>query len=68
MGLIYLYWGICSTTVCGLSFFPFSSNQIYMHKKLTGRTDEKRLISAEMRFRRRTAGYTHWDQKETKTF
>jgi hypothetical protein len=27
------------------------------------RTDEKILISAEMRFVRRTAGYTHWDHK-----
>jgi hypothetical protein len=27
------------------------------------RTDEKRLISAEMRFLRRTAGYTCWDHK-----
>jgi hypothetical protein len=27
------------------------------------RTDERRLISAEMRFLRRTAGYTHWDHK-----
>jgi hypothetical protein len=27
------------------------------------RTDEKRLISAEMRFLRRTAGYTRWDHK-----
>jgi hypothetical protein len=27
------------------------------------RTDEKRLISAEMRFLRRTAGYTRWDNK-----
>jgi hypothetical protein len=28
-----------------------------------GRTDERRLISAEMRFLRRTAGYTGWDHK-----
>jgi hypothetical protein len=27
------------------------------------RTDEKRLISAEMRFLRRTAGYIHFDHK-----
>jgi hypothetical protein len=27
------------------------------------RTDERTLISAEMHFLRRTAGYTHWDQK-----
>jgi hypothetical protein len=27
------------------------------------RADEKRLISAKMRFLRRTAGYTHWDHK-----
>jgi hypothetical protein len=27
------------------------------------RTDERRLISAEMRFLRRTAGYTRWDHK-----
>jgi hypothetical protein len=27
------------------------------------RTDEKRLISAEMRFLRTTAGYTRWDHK-----
>jgi hypothetical protein len=27
------------------------------------RTDEKRLISAEMRFLRRTAGHTRWDRK-----
>jgi hypothetical protein len=27
------------------------------------RTDEKRLISAEMRFLRRTAGYTRWDHQ-----
>jgi hypothetical protein len=27
------------------------------------RTDEKRLISAEMRFLRRTAGYSRWDHK-----
>jgi hypothetical protein len=27
------------------------------------RTDERRLISAEMRFLRRTAGYTGWDHK-----
>jgi hypothetical protein len=27
------------------------------------RTDEKRLISTEMCFLRRTAGYTHWDHK-----
>jgi hypothetical protein len=27
------------------------------------RADEKRLISAEMHFLRRTAGYTHWDHK-----
>jgi hypothetical protein len=27
------------------------------------RTDEKRLISAEMRFLRRTAGYIRWDYK-----
>jgi hypothetical protein len=27
------------------------------------RTDERRLISAEMHFLRRTAGYTHWDHK-----
>jgi hypothetical protein len=26
-------------------------------------TDEKRLISAKMRFLRRTAGYTRWDHK-----
>jgi hypothetical protein len=27
------------------------------------RTDERKLISAEMRFLRRTAGYTRWDHK-----
>jgi hypothetical protein len=27
------------------------------------RPDERRLISAEMRFLRRTAGYTRWDHK-----
>jgi transposase len=27
------------------------------------RTDVRRLISAEMHFLRRTAGYTHWDHK-----
>jgi hypothetical protein len=27
------------------------------------RTDERRLISAEIRCLRRTAGYTHWDHK-----
>jgi hypothetical protein len=27
------------------------------------RTDERRVISAEMHFLRRTAGYTHWDHK-----
>jgi hypothetical protein len=27
------------------------------------RTDEKRLISAQIRFLRRTAGYTRWDHK-----
>jgi hypothetical protein len=27
------------------------------------RTDDRRLISAEMRFLRRTAGYTRWDHK-----
>jgi hypothetical protein len=27
------------------------------------RTDERRLLSAEMRFLRRTAGYTRWDHK-----
>jgi hypothetical protein len=27
------------------------------------RTDEKRLISAEMRLLRRTAGYSRWDHK-----
>jgi hypothetical protein len=27
------------------------------------RTDERRLISAEMHFLRRTAGYTRWDRK-----
>jgi hypothetical protein len=27
------------------------------------RADERRLISAEMRFLRGTAGYTHWDHK-----
>jgi hypothetical protein len=26
-------------------------------------TDERRLISAEMRFLRRTAGYTRWDHR-----
>jgi hypothetical protein len=30
------------------------------------RTDDRRLISAEMRFLRRTAGYTHWDHKRNK--
>jgi hypothetical protein len=29
------------------------------------RTDERRLISAEMSFLRRTAGYTIWDHKGT---
>jgi hypothetical protein len=28
-----------------------------------GRTDERRLISAEMRFLGRAAGYTRWDHK-----
>jgi hypothetical protein len=28
------------------------------------RTDERRLISAEMRFLKRTAGYTRWEQKK----
>jgi hypothetical protein len=30
------------------------------------RTDEKRLIPAEMRFLRRTAGHTRWDHKRNK--
>jgi hypothetical protein len=30
------------------------------------RTDERRLISAEMCFLRRTAGYTRWDHKTNK--
>jgi hypothetical protein len=32
------------------------------------RTDERRLISAEMRFLRRTAGYTHWEHKKRRHF
>jgi hypothetical protein len=40
----------------------------YGSKAWTIRTDEKRLISAEMHFLRRTAGYTHWDHKRIKTF
>jgi hypothetical protein len=31
--------------------------------RLVPRADEKRLISAEMCFLRRTAGYTRWDHK-----
>jgi hypothetical protein len=34
-----------------------------MRRVTTPNTDEKRLISAEMRFLRRTAGYTRWDHK-----
>jgi hypothetical protein len=32
------------------------------------RTDERRLISAKMRFLRRTAGYTGWDHKRNEDF
>jgi hypothetical protein len=32
----------------------------------TLRTDERRLIAAEMGFLRRTAGYTRWDHKRNK--
>jgi hypothetical protein len=35
----------------------------YGSEAWTVRTDERRLISAEMRFLRRTAGYTRWDHK-----
>jgi hypothetical protein len=35
----------------------------YGSEAWTIRTDERRLISAEMRFMRRTAGYTRWDHK-----
>jgi hypothetical protein len=35
----------------------------YASEARTIRTDERRLISAEMSFLRRTAGYTHWDHK-----
>jgi hypothetical protein len=35
----------------------------YGSEAWTIRTDERRLISAEMRFVRRTAGYTRWDHK-----
>jgi hypothetical protein len=35
----------------------------YGSEAWTRRTDEKRLISAKMCFLRRTAGYTHWDNK-----
>jgi hypothetical protein len=35
----------------------------YGSQAWTIRTDERILISAEMRFLRRTAGYTGWDHK-----
>jgi hypothetical protein len=35
----------------------------YESEAWTIRTDERRSISAEMRFLRRTAGFTHWDHK-----
>jgi hypothetical protein len=35
----------------------------YGSEAWTIRTDERRSISAEMRFLRRTARYTHWDHK-----
>jgi hypothetical protein len=35
----------------------------YGSEAWTIRTDERRLISAEMHFPTRTAGYTHWDHK-----
>jgi hypothetical protein len=35
----------------------------YGSEAWTIRTDERRLISAEMRFMRRTAGYTRWNHK-----
>jgi hypothetical protein len=35
----------------------------YGSEAWTIRTDERRLISAEMRFLRRTAGYNRWDHK-----
>jgi hypothetical protein len=38
----------------------------YASEAWTIRTDEKRLISAEMRFLGRTAGYTLWDHKRNK--
>jgi hypothetical protein len=40
----------------------------YGSKEWTIRTDERRLISAEMRFLRRTARYTRWDQKRNEDF
>jgi hypothetical protein len=40
----------------------------YGSEAWTIRTDEKRLISAEMCFLRRTAGYTHWDHKRNEDF
>jgi hypothetical protein len=36
----------------------------YGSEAWTIRTDEKRLISAEMLFLRRTAGYSRWDHKK----
>jgi hypothetical protein len=35
----------------------------YGSEAWTIRTDERRLISAEMRFMRRTAGHARWDHK-----
>jgi hypothetical protein len=35
---------------------------------MTIRIDERRLISAEMRSLRRTAGYTRWDHKRNEDF
>jgi hypothetical protein len=35
----------------------------YGSEAWTVRSDERRLISAEMRFLRRTAGYTGWDHR-----
>jgi hypothetical protein len=35
----------------------------YRSEAWTIRTDEKRLTSAEMRFLRRTAGYSCWDHR-----
>jgi hypothetical protein len=35
----------------------------YRSEAWTIRADQRRLISAEMRFLRRTAGYSSWDHK-----